>query len=80
MIRVLEDVVGAKDLSADSRFLDIGGNSLNLVEVLKQLRAKTGVAPSPRIFFDKQGSSVAAIAAAIDAQRQPSEELAETAG
>ncbi|MEI2387587.1 acyl carrier protein [Breoghania sp. JC706] len=79
VIRVLEDVVGAKNLNADSRFLDIGGNSLNLVEVLKQLRAKTGVAPSPRIFFDKQTSSVAAISAAIDAQLHTSE-LAETAG
>ena len=52
---------------------------MNLVEVLKQLRAKTGVAPSPRIFFDKQTSSVAAISAAIDTQLHASE-LAETAG
>ncbi len=79
VIRVLEDVVGAKNLSADSRFLDIGGNSLNLIEVLKQLREKTGVAPSPRIFFDRQSSSVAAISAAIDTQLHTSE-LAETAG
>jgi acyl carrier protein len=73
LIQVLEDVVGAKKVTADTRFLDIGGNSLNLVEVLKQVRAKTGVAPSPRLFFDKTRSTVAALSAEIDALRETSQ-------
>jgi len=67
---ILENVIGVKNLSRDARFLDIGGNSLNLVEVLKQIKDKTGVAPAPRIFFDKSNSTVAAISAAIDSLRE----------
>lgn len=68
--QVLESVIGVKNLNRDARFLEIGGNSLNLIEVLKQLKEKTGIAPSPRIFFDKSASTVAGISAAIDAQRE----------
>lgn len=69
VIQVLQDVIGAKDVSAETRFLDVGGNSLNLVNVLKQLKEKTGVTPPPRLFFDKTRSTVAAISAEIDALR-----------
>lgn len=72
LIQILENVIGVKNLSRDARFLDIGGNSLNLVEVLKQIKDKIGVAPPPRIFFDKSRSTVAAISAEIDSQRQDS--------
>jgi hypothetical protein len=57
-------------LNGESRCLEIGGNSLNLSEVLKQIKEKTGVAMAPRIFFDKARSTVASISAAIDAQRE----------
>lgn len=70
LTQILEDVIGVKNVSRDTRFLDIGGNSLNLVQVLKQIKEKTGVSPAPRIFFDKTNSSVAAISAAIEAQRE----------
>jgi acyl carrier protein len=73
VIGILENVIGVKNLSRDARFLDIGGNSLNLVEVLKQIKDKTGVAPAPRIFFDKSNSTVAAIGAAVDALREASQ-------
>jgi acyl carrier protein len=72
LTQVLEDVIGVKNVSRDMRFLDIGGNSLNLVQVLKQIKEKTGVSPAPRIFFDKTNSTVAAISAAIDAQLEQS--------
>ncbi|MBA3772357.1 MAG: acyl carrier protein [Ramlibacter sp.] len=70
VIQILEDVIGVKKLNRDTRFLDIGGNSLNLVAVLKQIKEKTGAAPSPRLFFDKTRSTVAAISAEIDSQRE----------
>lgn len=70
LIQILENVIGVRNLSLDTRFPDIGGNSLNLVEVLKQVKEKTGVTPAPRMFFDKSQSTVAAISAAIDAQRE----------
>jgi hypothetical protein len=68
LIQILENVLSVKNLRRDARFLDIGGNSLNLVEVLKQFKEKTGAVPSPRIFFDKQRATISAISAAIDAQ------------
>jgi hypothetical protein len=37
---------------------------------LKQIKEKTGVAPAPRMFFDKSSATVAAISSAIDAQRE----------
>lgn len=70
LTQILEDVIGVKNVGRDARFLDIGGNSLTLVQVLKQIQEKTGVTPSPRLFFDKSNSTVAAISAAIDAQRE----------
>lgn len=72
VIQILEDVIGVKKLTAETRFLDIGGNSLNLVAVLKQVKEKTGVTPSPRLFFDKTRSTVAAISAEIDTLRAKS--------
>ncbi|HEY6923309.1 MAG TPA: acyl carrier protein [Steroidobacteraceae bacterium] len=70
--QILENVTGAKNVRLDARFLDIGGNSLNLVQVLKQVKEKTGVSVTPRIFFDPSLSTVAAISAAIDSQREHS--------
>jgi acyl carrier protein len=69
VIQVLEDVIGVKQLTPETRFLDIGGNSLNLVAVLKQLKEKTGVTPPPKLFFDKTRSTVASLSAEIDALR-----------
>lgn len=70
LTQIMEKVIGVRNLSCDARFIDIGGNSLNLVHILKQIKEKTGVAPSPRMFFDKSQSTIAAISAAIDNQRE----------
>ncbi|MBO2984051.1 acyl carrier protein [Burkholderia pseudomallei] len=80
LIQILESVIGVKKVTGDTRFLDIGGNSLNLVEVLKQIKAKTGVAPSPRLFFDKTRSTVVALSAEIDTLREMSSAAAPVAG
>jgi acyl carrier protein len=79
LIQVLENVIGVRNLNRDTRFLDIGGNSLNLVEVLKQLKEKVGVAPPPRLFFDKSQSTIAALSAAIDTLREDSRMAASAA-
>jgi acyl carrier protein len=68
--QIFESVIGVRNLKPDSRFIDVGGNSLNLVAVLKQIKDKTGVAAPPRIFFDKKYATIAAISAAIDSQRE----------
>ena len=70
VIQIFENVIGVRNLTPDTRFLDIGGNSLNLVAVLKQLKEKAGAAPAPRLFFDKSHGTIAAISSAIDAQRE----------
>jgi len=68
LIQILENVLGVKNLRRDAKFLDIGGNSLNLIEILKQIKDRLGTTPSPRLFFDKQRATISAISAAIDAQ------------
>jgi acyl carrier protein len=68
--QILEKVIGVKGLSREARFLDIGGNSLNLVQVLKHIKDKTDVSVPPRMFFEKTNSTIAAISAAIDTQRR----------
>jgi acyl carrier protein len=70
LIEILEDVIGVTELDRNARFLDVGGNSLNLLEVLRQIKERTGVAMAPRIFFDRSRSTVASISAAIDAERE----------
>jgi acyl carrier protein len=70
---IIENVVGVRGISRDARFLDVGGNSLNLVEVLTQILDKTGVSVAPRMFFEKSNSTIAAISARIDSQRQESQ-------
>ncbi len=69
---IIENVIGVRGVSRDARFLDIGGNSLNLGAVLTQIQNKTGVALSPRVFFHKSDSTIAAISAKIDSQIQES--------
>lgn len=69
LIRIFENVIGVRNLNRDERFVDIGGNSLNLVAILKQIKEQTGVAPPARMFFDKSASTVAALSSAIDTQR-----------
>ena len=68
--QILEEVIGVKDVSREARFLDIGGNSLNLVQVLKHIQDRTGISVQPRMFFEKTNSTIAAISAAIDSQRR----------
>ncbi|UVS97929.1 acyl carrier protein [Burkholderia glumae] len=79
LIQVLEDVIGVKNVTPYTRFPDIGGNSLNLVEVLKRMKAQVGVTPPPRQFFDRTRSSVAELAAATDALREASRNTADAA-
>jgi acyl carrier protein len=78
--QILEEVIGVKDVSREARFLDIGGNSLNLVQVLKHIQDSTGISVPPRMFFEKTNSTIAAISAAIDSQRrcQPANEYSLT--
>jgi acyl carrier protein len=70
---IIEGVIGVKGVSRDARFLDLGGNSLNLGAVLTQIHNKTGVAVPARMFFHKTDSTIAAITAKIDAQLQESQ-------
>lgn len=70
--KILEDVIGVRGVSRDSRFLDIGGNSLHLGTILTRIHSETGTAVPVRIFFHKTDSTIAAIAAKIDSLRQES--------
>ena len=70
---IIEDVVGGRGVSRDSRFIDIGGNSVHLGAILTRIHSETGVAVPVRMFFHKTDSTIAAIAAKIDSQLQESQ-------
>ena len=70
---IFEDVIGVRGVRRDSRFIDIGGNSLHLGAILTKIHSQTGVALPVRMFFHKTDSTIAAIAAKIDSQLQESQ-------
>jgi hypothetical protein len=72
--KIIEDVIGVRGVRRDSRFIDIGGNSLHLGGILTRIHNETGAAVPVRIFFHKTDSTIAAIAAKIDSLRQESKE------
>lgn len=67
---IIEDVIGVRGVSRDSRFIDIGGNSLHLGGILTRIYNETGVAVPVRMFFHKTDSTIAAIAAKIDSLKE----------
>ncbi len=69
---IFEDVIGVRGVRRDSRFIDIGGNSLHLGAILTKIHSQTGVALPVRMLFHKTDSTIAAIAARIDSQLQES--------
>jgi hypothetical protein len=71
--KIIEDVIGVRGVSRDSRFIEIGGNSLHLGGILTRIHSETGVAVPVRMFFHKTDSTIAAIAAKIDSQLQESQ-------
>ena len=71
--KIIEDVIGVRGVKRDSRFIDIGGNSLHLGGILTRIYNETGVAVPVRMFFHKTDSTIAAIAAKIDSQLHESQ-------
>ncbi len=67
---IIEDVIGVRGVSRDSRFIDIGGNSLHLGGILTRIYNETGVAVPVRMFFQKTDSTIAAIPAKIDSLKE----------
>jgi len=70
--KIMEDVIGVRGVSRDSRFIDIGGNSLHLGGILTRIHSETGAAVPVRMFFHKTDSTIAAIAAKVDSLIQES--------
>jgi len=66
---ILEAVIGLESLDRDRCFLDVGGDSGNVVEVLEQIEERLGVSLDPRLFFEEETSTAAALGAAVHAQR-----------
>jgi hypothetical protein len=63
--KIIEDVIGVRGVSRDSRFIDIGGNSLHLGGILTRIHSQTGVAARTQV-LPQTDSTIAAIAAKID--------------
>lgn len=64
---IWKEIIGVEKISVNDRFMDIGGNSLNLIEVIEQVKEKMGITLKSRLFFDKQKSTIAELSKEIDA-------------
>lgn len=64
---IWKDVIGVEKISVNDRFMDIGGNSLNLIEVIGQVKEKMGVTLKARLFFDQNKSTIAELSKEIEA-------------
>jgi len=64
---IWKDVIGVETIGVNDLFMDVGGNSLNLVEVIGQVKEKMGVSIKARLFFDKDRSTIAELSKKIDA-------------
>lgn len=62
----IKKATGAEDILPDQRFLDVGGNSLNLVKLLKAIKNETGVAMPAKAFFDKTRSTINQLSIELD--------------
>ena len=67
LAEIWKDVIAVETIGMNDRFMDIGGNSLNLVEVIAQVKEKMGVSIKARLFFDKHKSTIAELSKEIDA-------------
>ncbi len=65
------EVLGVSTISPNDRFLDIGGNSLNVVEVVAKLRNSVGASISPKVFFDKNTNSLLEVSKRVDEIASP---------
>ena len=71
LVQIYTSIIGVSELTTESRFLDIGGNSLNLVEVLLQIENQTGTKLNPRSFFERDTSKLGNLAKLIDSSKVP---------
>jgi acyl carrier protein len=62
-----EEIIGIEGVTRPQRFLDVGGNSLTLNIILNRIESETGAAIRPELFFDDETSSLAQLAAELDA-------------
>jgi acyl carrier protein len=67
LANIWKEVIGVEKIGVNERFMDIGGNSLNLVEAIGQVKEKMGVTLKARLFFDKHRSTIAELSKEIDA-------------
>ncbi|MCG9629023.1 chlorinating enzyme [Vibrio mediterranei] len=58
VFEIIKETLGLKHLDLNSRFLDIGGNSLNLAEIKSRIKNQTGVDVEAKMFFSKETSSI----------------------
>jgi len=70
-----KEILGLSAVGADDRYLDLGGNSAALYQIVERIKSDLGYEIDPRIFFDPKHSTLRDIAAVLSARR-PAQEIA----
>ena len=61
-----KEIIGLDEVELQSKFLDVGGNSLTLNVILNRIEKETGAALEPQQFFDPDRSSLFELAKELD--------------
>lgn len=64
-----KEILGLSAVGADDRYLDLGGNSAALYQIVERIKSDLGYEIDPRIFFDPERSTLRGIAAVLTARR-----------
>ena len=71
LIGIWRDVLGREEISSESDFFQLGGDSLQLMTLLFRIYQDTGIELDPGIVF--QGPTVGQLAVAIASKQHPTE-------
>ena len=65
LMELWKEILGLTTVDVDHRYLDLGGNSASLYQIVERIKVDLGYEIDPRIFFDPQHSSLRHIAAIL---------------
>ena len=69
LIEIIEEVLDTEGIGLHDRFTKIGGNSLNLITVIKKIKEDMGITLKSRLFFHPKTSTIFKLSQEIDAAR-----------
>lgn len=68
LMELWKEILGLSAVDANDRYLDLGGNSASLYQIVERIKSDLGYEIDPRIFFDPDHSTLRDIASVLAAR------------